>query len=252
MNRTSIGGYGELHLNGGHTDEIDFHRFVLFINHDFNDWIHLFSELELEHAIAGEGKAGEIELEQAWIRFDIKEDKFGPFSKFLQYVDIGQMLIPTGIINETHEPPTFFGVERDEVEKNIIPATLWTAHIDGKQTVTDSVELRLRALWAAWDIDATAAEAIGRDKQEGWYVEPAVVYDTQMWAGKFGVFYRYESFDNEAGSGDATDTEITRQSYGANWWPTENVVVKAEFRDDDHYDKTENDDRWDFGVGYQF
>ena len=350
-NRTSLGGYGELHLNGGHKDEIDFHRLVLFINHDFNDWIHFFSELELEHAIAGEGKDGEIELEQAWIRFDIKEDKFGPFSQFLQYVDIGQMIVPVGIINEIHEPPTFFGVERNDVEKNIIPATwweagarigaesiaetglgwdlmahsglavpttgskaykirngrqkvakadaedwaytarlkyrptflpgwelagsyqyqeditnrdghdagaedesatLWTAHIDAKQTVNDSVEFRFRALWAAWDVEAEAAKAIGRDKQEGWYVEPALVYDSQMWAGKFGIFYRYENFDNEAGSGDGVDTEISRQSYGANWWPTDNVVLKAEYRDDDHYDDTKNDDRWDFGVGYQF
>ncbi|RLA04242.1 MAG: porin, partial [Gammaproteobacteria bacterium] len=30
-----------------------------------------------------------------------------------------------GIINETHEPPSFYGTERNPVEKNIIPATWW-------------------------------------------------------------------------------------------------------------------------------
>jgi hypothetical protein len=30
-----------------------------------------------------------------------------------------------GILNETHEPPTFYGVERNDVEKNIIPTTWW-------------------------------------------------------------------------------------------------------------------------------
>jgi hypothetical protein len=30
-----------------------------------------------------------------------------------------------GILNETHEPPTFYGVERNNVEKNIIPTTWW-------------------------------------------------------------------------------------------------------------------------------
>ncbi len=348
--RTSIGGYGELHWNNGHKDEVDFHRFVLFINHDFNDWIHFFSELELEHALAGEGKSGEVELEQAWIRFDIGEDKFGSLSQFVNYVDVGVMIVPVGIINELHEPTTFFGVERNDVEKNIIPTTWWeagarvgtdsigetglgwdlmahsglavpttggsaykvrsgrkkvsnapaedwaytarvkyrptfipgwevagsyqyqeditnrdghvsgpdqsatllTAHIDGKQNITDSVGFRFRALYAMWDIDAAAAEAIGRDKQEGWYVEPGLVYDTQMWAGKFGVFYRYEMFDNEAGTGDGVNSEISRQSYGLNWWPTDNVVLKAEYRDDDHYNSAKNDDRWDFGVGYQF
>lgn len=39
----------------------------------------------------------------------------------------GVMILPVGIINETHEPPTFYGVERNPVEKNIIPATWWEA-----------------------------------------------------------------------------------------------------------------------------
>ena len=33
------------------------------------------------------------------------------------------MLVPVGIINETHEPPTFYGVERPEVEKYVLPTT---------------------------------------------------------------------------------------------------------------------------------
>ena len=39
------------------------------------------------------------------------------------------MLVPVGILNETHEPPTFYGVERNNVEKRIIPATWWEAGI---------------------------------------------------------------------------------------------------------------------------
>ena len=37
----------------------------------------------------------------------------------------GLFLTPVGILNETHEPPTFYGVERNNVEKNIIPTTWW-------------------------------------------------------------------------------------------------------------------------------
>lgn len=128
VDRTTIGGYGELHYNnyrgdtvGGvdkKNDEIDFHRFVLFFEHRFNDWISFKSELELEHAIAGQGKAGEIELEQAYLDFAINEH----FN-----AKAGLFLIPLGILNETHEPPTFYGVERNEVEKRIIPATWWEA-----------------------------------------------------------------------------------------------------------------------------
>jgi hypothetical protein len=59
--RTTIGGYGELHYNNINNDglddkkEIDFHRFVLFFGHEFTDKLRFFSELELEHALSGNG-----------------------------------------------------------------------------------------------------------------------------------------------------------------------------------------------------
>lgn len=122
-NKTHIGGYGELHYNqlsndetNERKDEIDFHRFVLFANHQFSDKLRLVSELELEHSIAGDGQPGEIELEQAYIEWD-----YAP----RQQAKLGLFLIPVGMLNETHEPETFFGVERNNVEKNIIPTTWW-------------------------------------------------------------------------------------------------------------------------------
>ena len=58
-NKTTIGGYGELHYNNlrndgpkGNKDEMDFHRFVLFINHEFNDRMRFVSELEIEHSLS--------------------------------------------------------------------------------------------------------------------------------------------------------------------------------------------------------
>ena len=66
--RTRIGGYGEMHYNNWDSkEEIDFHRFVLYFNHDFTDNIKFVSEVELEHAIAGDGQNGEIELELSLI-----------------------------------------------------------------------------------------------------------------------------------------------------------------------------------------
>lgn len=124
--KTTIGGYGEMHYNslsdqnGGakDKDEIDFHRFVLFFGHEFNDRLRLFSELELEHAFSGNGsdKPGEVELEQAYIQYDLTDH---------QRVTAGLFLTPVGILNETHEPTTFYGTERNNVEKNIIPTTWW-------------------------------------------------------------------------------------------------------------------------------
>ena len=120
---TKLGGYGELHINmlenqanGESFNEIDFHRFVLFLQHDFNDRLRFNSELEIEHAYSGEGKPGAVELEQAYIEYDWAEQ---------QSLKAGLFLVPVGILNETHEPPTFYGVERNPVEKNIIPTTWW-------------------------------------------------------------------------------------------------------------------------------
>jgi hypothetical protein len=120
---TSIGGYGELHYNNVSSDagdekEIDFHRFVLFVNHEFTDRVRFFSELELEHSLAGDGKPGEVELEQAYVEYALTGDTFAK---------TGLFLLPLGIINETHEPTTFYGVERNDVESIIIPSTWWEA-----------------------------------------------------------------------------------------------------------------------------
>jgi len=123
--RTSIGGYGELHYNNlddnngdNDLDRLDFHRFVLFFSHEFTDDLRFWSEFELEHSVAGEGKEGEVELEQAYIEYDINDQN---------RVKGGVFLMPVGIINETHEPDTFYGVERNPIENKIIPSTWWEA-----------------------------------------------------------------------------------------------------------------------------
>jgi len=121
-NKTTIGGYGELHYNSlddqngtADKDEIDFHRFVLFFGHEFNDRLRFFSELEVEHTVV-EGGSGAVELEQAYIQYDLNDH---------HRVSAGVFLTPVGILNETHEPTTFYGTERNNVEKNIIPTTWW-------------------------------------------------------------------------------------------------------------------------------
>jgi hypothetical protein len=121
--RTTIGGYGELHYNNfdsdsGMEDQIDFHRFVLYFGHEFNDRIRFFSEVELEHSLAGDGKPGEVELEQAYIDFVLNDNTTAMGGLFL---------LPLGILNEIHEPNTFYGVERNDVENIIIPTTWWEA-----------------------------------------------------------------------------------------------------------------------------
>jgi hypothetical protein len=156
--KTSLGGYGELHLNTGDKDEIDFHRWVLFVNHRFSDRVKLFSEFELEHSLSGDGKPGEVELEQAYLEFDFDAGR---------YAKAGLFLVPVGLLNEVHEPETFFGVERNNVERNIIPTTWWEAGGGYTQNFENGMGLDL-AVHSALNVPTSGGSAFnirsGRQK----------------------------------------------------------------------------------------
>ncbi len=330
--KTKLGGYGELHYNNlDSKKEVDFHRFVLTLGHEFTDSIRLFSEVELEHSVVASDTNGEVELEQAYLEFDLNNR---------HAVKTGDFLVPVGIMNETHEPPTFYGVERNPVETYIIPTTWWEAGADfhgelgrgfsyslagtsgldvetsgsdaflireGRQEVAEAqandgaftgrlkwtglpgVELGLtgqwqkditqgelgigatllethadirrgpyglRALYARWDLDKhnvinnpTNPDAVGRDVQEGWYVEPS--YRTQVGTipGEWGLFSRYNVWDNNAGS--SNDTRMVQINSGLNYWPIADVVFKFDVQTQDN-DSAENDNGFNLGIGYQF
>ena len=280
---------------------------MLFIGKQFNHRLRFFSELEIEHALAGDGQPGEVELEQAYIEYDINSRLSAK---------AGLFLVPVGILNETHEPPTFFGVERNKIEAEIIPSTWWEAGAglsgrsdsglsydvafhsglkvptegnnayrirSGRQKVAEAtaedfavtgrikytgiagLELALtaqhqaditqgvedasarlleahaiyktgpfglKALYANWDIDSDQAEAIGKDSQYGFYVEPSYAFN-DSWS----VFARYGEYDTTSG---LDNSEAVKQlDLGVNWYLSEDVVIK-------------DDDGFNLGVGYQF
>lgn len=325
--RVSIGGYGELHYNqvdsdSGDSDEIDFHRFVLFFGHEFNDRIRFFSELELEHSLSGDGAPGEVELEQAYVDFALT-DKLTART--------GLFLLPLGILNETHEPTTFYGVERNDVENIILPSTWWeagaalTGRFDnglswdiavhsglamptiggsafrvrsGRQKVAEAIAsdpavtarlnytgipglalsasyqyqsdpsqvagdgldsgqlfsahaayqhegFGLRALYASWNFDGAAVEAADADHQDGWYVEPSY-----RLSEKWGIYARYEDLD-----GARNVDKFTQNEFGFNYWPTEGVVLKMDFRQRDYSLNAlsaADFNALDLGFGYAF
>jgi len=113
---TSIGGYGELTLNvpTNASGVIDMRRFVLFFGHDFNDRIRFYSEVEVEHAISSATDQGEVEIEQAYLD--------GLLNRRINLRG-GIILMPVGIINIYHEPPSFNGVDRPDVDTFVIPTT---------------------------------------------------------------------------------------------------------------------------------
>lgn len=121
MSSTGLSGYMDLHYTKleDQDGELDFHRFVLLVTHQFSDRIRFVSELELEHAfVEGLEEAGEVELEQAYLDFLLNR-RFN--------LRAGMLLMPVGIVNERHEPPMYYGVERPMVDTVIIPTTWFEA-----------------------------------------------------------------------------------------------------------------------------
>jgi hypothetical protein len=128
----SIGGYGEAlytnyagnkggtnvytGVNGNAKDTADMERAVLYVGYKFNDWIVLNNEFEFEHASTGEGdeEKGEVSVEFSQLDF---------FLHKAANIRAGLMLVPMGFINEIHEPVTFHGNHRPNVEQYIIPTT---------------------------------------------------------------------------------------------------------------------------------
>lgn len=118
--RLTFHGYGEIHYNhpvvegtgipsGDLNPTLDFHRLVLGWGYHFNDRLSVHAEIDFEHA------AQELELEYAYLEY--------------QWTDAinlraGSLLMPVGPLNEFHEPPLFYSVERPYVQKYIIP-TSW-------------------------------------------------------------------------------------------------------------------------------
>lgn len=114
---TNVVGYGEMNYNrfrqsGNSTADV--RRFVFGFNHRFDERLSFHSEVEIEHAVVSADDAGEAEIEQAWLNYKL--------SDAINFKG-GLFLVPLGILNETHEPPTFYGVERNQVETRIIPST---------------------------------------------------------------------------------------------------------------------------------
>ena len=116
MSGSAFGGYGELTLNAPSNapSVVDMRRLVLFFGHNFTDRLRFYSEFEVEHAVASSSDQGEAEVEQAYLD--------GLLSRWINLRG-GLILMPMGIVNVYHEPPSFNGVDRPDVDQFVIPST---------------------------------------------------------------------------------------------------------------------------------
>lgn len=129
-----IGGYGEVHYNQPISSEqkkngiLDVHRVIMMLGYQFNDKVQFVSELEFEHV-------SEVYVEQAFLQYKL--------SNSVNFRG-GLILTPMGIINEYHEPTTFNGVERPQIDNAISPST-WREIGFGITGVILPVSLRYQA-----------------------------------------------------------------------------------------------------------
>ena len=163
----SIGGYGEFlyqnfdgkRENGEPSDlrsQVDQLRAVLYFGYKFDDrWV-FNSEIELEHAVTASDKGGEVAVEFAYLDY--------LFSRPVR-ARAGLVLIPMGLVNELHEPPTFLGARRPDVERFLIPST-WRELGAGFYGDADRFSYRLYAV-NGLNSEGYSAEGIRGGRAEG-------------------------------------------------------------------------------------
>ncbi|WP_395683397.1 hypothetical protein [Dokdonella sp.] len=223
---TRLWGYGELNYSrptgNGAAAQADVRRAVIGFSHAFSEDTHVYGELEWEHAIVSAEDSGESEVEQLYIEHQVNP---------AMAVRAGLTLIPLGLINERHEPATYYGVERNFVETAIIPST-WR---EGGVSLLGSTDAGLSwnvGITTGFDLgkwDATSAE--GRESPLGAiHQELALakahdpsVYAALNWQGIPGFSAGGGVFTGKIGQGDdsflARDARLTLGEAHVRWQP---------------------------------
>jgi hypothetical protein len=196
----SIGGYGEAFFTspvknkGDAADIADFLRFVLYTGYKFNDWIVLNTEIEFEHATTNStlsSSGGEVALEFAYLDFFFYE---------WMNARAGLLLAPMGIINEVHEPVSYYGVNRPELDQRIIPTTWREIGAGLFGDITEDLQYRM---YAFVGFNARGFDAAGlrggrqqgnRSRADDWAFVgrldyqplPSLIMGTSVYAGNSG------------------------------------------------------------------
>jgi hypothetical protein len=134
----SLAGYGEIVYNNfaseqdngietTRRDQVDYLRHITYFGFRFNDWLLFNSEIEFEHAKTDPSSPGAVSVEFGYV-----EAMLHPAVN----LRAGMVLVPVGIINEFHEPPTYHGSLRPETEQAVIPTT-WRTNGFGLVGATD-------------------------------------------------------------------------------------------------------------------
>jgi hypothetical protein len=164
----SIGGYGEVLYDNfasknqsgepsGGEDVITLLRAVVYLGYKFDPHFVLNTEIEYENAVVASDKGGEAEIEFAYIDY-MHSPLFNARS--------GLVLVPSGLINQIHEPTAFLGARRPDVEDLIIPTT-WRELGAGLYGTAGPVSYQLYGVNGLNAAGYSADEGIREGRQEG-------------------------------------------------------------------------------------
>jgi len=209
----TLSGYGELHYNYSKTEDeksnkiLDFHRFIIFFGYAWTEKWSFKSELELEHNLVEEGQ-GELELEQAYVNYH--------HANYLGF-QAGVVLVSAGLINEYHEPPRFFGVERPFYNKVIIPTT-WFGNGLALYGFSSGFDYKLVVMEGLNSDKFSASSGIRNGRQKGFKADAEnLLYNGRIdYLGipglKIGGSYIYNN-----ANGDSTNIQIGLAEFHAQY-----------------------------------
>ena len=203
----SVGGYGEvLYQNfavqnqsdepSDLSDRITLARAVLYFGYKFDNHFVLNTEIEYENAVVASDKGGEVEVEFAYLDY-MNSRAFNARA--------GLILIPVGLVNELHEPTTYLGARRPNVDQFILPTT-WRELGAGIYGNCGPIYYRAYAVNGLNAAGYTADEGIREGRQEG---SEALVQDWAFtgrvdFAGVSGLLVGASLFTGDAGQGQFT------------------------------------------------
>jgi hypothetical protein len=197
----SIGGYGE----GGFTsysgsskkDQADYLRWILYTGYKFNDnWV-FNSEVEVEHASTD--KEGSVSVEFAYLEY-LHSDSLNARA--------GVLLVPMGFQNEMHEPTTFYGYSRTELETRILPST-WRENGMGVHGSLGGFDYKLYAL-SGFDASGFSEAGLrgGRQKASKATSEDIAVVGRLDYTARPGLLAGVSAYYGDSGQGAVSGGDV--------------------------------------------
>ncbi len=221
---TVLSGYGEINYNrptkSSKDAQLDVRRVVLGVQHRFNENTKFVGEFEWEHAVVSATDRGETAIEQAYIEHQLTPNLA---------LRGGLFLIPSGLLNENHEPSAFYGVERNFIETAIIPSTWREVGVMAVGTLANGITWNA-GVASGFDLgkwDSQAAEGkespLASVHQEGQFARAKnlSVFGALNWRGVPGLTLGASVFSGGAGHSQLINAKprVTVYDLHARWTP---------------------------------